>query len=107
MMLGLIQDAAASSSHRNSSSAQSPMYLAAGVPALAICLIMDSVMWVLTEMSTVVTVIFFQGARSVMWTASGSNQKLNSRRLAWVQVMGAIGAMLPPITTSSCASSAK
>src|SRR5271166_1500744 len=105
MMLGSSHAAAASSSQRNSSSANLAMYWAAGVFDLAISSIMDWVNLVLTEMSTVVMVIFFQGARRVMWTASGSNQKLNSRRLVVFHEAGASGAMLPPMMTRSLASS--
>src|SRR5271168_440717 len=91
MMLGSSHAATDSSSHKYSSSAHCPIYFAAGVPVLAICSIIALVIRVFTEMSTVVTVTFFHGARKTMCTASGSNQKLNSLRFAWAQLIGSIG----------------
>src|ERR1700730_4633612 len=106
MMLGSSHAAAASSSQRYSSSEYLPIYCADGVPALAICSIKAFVNLVFTEISTVVIVIFFHGARRTMWTASGSHQKLNSRRFAVFHEMQTSGAILPPMITNSCASSA-
>ena len=56
------------------------MYCAAGEFQALIRSISAWVILVLTEISTVVQTIFFQGARSTMCAASGSNQMLNSCR---------------------------
>src|SRR6202041_2674930 len=105
MTVGSSHPATASSSHMNSSSAYFARYCEAGLDDLAISAISSLVMRVFTEISTVVMVILCQGAVRTMWTASGSHQKLNSRRFSASQSLGTMGAMLPPITTSSCASS--
>ena len=61
---------------------------------------------VFTEMSIGVIVIFFQGARSTMWAASGSNHQLNSRRASIAPVsMAPLSAYSPPpMRTNSFAS---
>src|SRR5271156_6382113 len=101
MMVGSSHPATASSSHINSTSAYFARYCEAVLGDLAISAISSLVILVLTEMSTVVMVIFFQGEVRTMCTASGSHQKLNSRRFSAIQSLGTMGAMLPPMTTSS------
>src|ERR1700719_1350953 len=105
MMLGSSQAAAASSSQRNSSAAYFARYSAVGLGDFAISVIIAFLSQVFTEISTVVSVILCHGAVYTMWTASGSHQKLNSRRFSVDQSVGTTGATLPPITTSSCARS--
>src|SRR5579864_926016 len=107
-MEGSSQAMAASSSHMYSSSAYLAMYRAAGVGDLAISAIICLVRRVLMEMSTGVSVILAQLALSAAWEASGSIQKLNSRR-GLMRNSGSVlcGLMLPPMTTSSWASEAK
>src|ERR1700685_3863036 len=105
MTVGSSHPATASSSHINSSSAYFARYCEAGLGDFAIAAISSLVMRVLTEMSTVVTVIFGQGEVGTLVGDSGSLQKLNSRRFSAIHSLGTMGAMLPPMTTSSCASS--
>src|ERR1700682_3013270 len=98
MMLGSSHAAAANSSHKNSSSAYLLRYWATGLGDLEISAIITRVSRVLTEMSTVVSVILCQGEVRTMCTASGSHQKLNSRRFSAIHSLGTMGAMLPPMT---------
>src|SRR6266481_4131656 len=88
-----------------SSSAYFAIYCAAALCDFPIVAIISRVMCVLMEMSTVVTVILCHGAQSTMCTASGSHQKLNSRRLDVAHSICTTGEMLPPIATSSCVNS--
>src|SRR6202041_2112503 len=96
MTVGSSHPATASSSHINSSSAYFARYCEAGLGDFAISAISSLVMRVLTEMSTVVTVILCQGEVRTMCPDSGSHQKLNSRRFWGVPPLGAVGAMPPP-----------
>ena len=77
------------------------------VPA-AICAIISLLIFVFTDISTVVTTMRGHGARSTMWAASGSNQKLNSWR-GLVANSGSLvcGLTLPPMITMPCVNSAK
>src|SRR5579862_1116416 len=106
MMLGSIQAAAANSSHKYSSSPYLLMYCAEGLDDFPISAIIARVRRVFTEMSTVVMVILCHDEVRTICTASGSHQKLNSRRFSVCHSIGTTGAMLPPMMTNSCASSA-
>src|ERR1700694_3368964 len=81
------------------------MYCAAGeLPALILS-INSFVILVFTEISTGVQTIFFQGARSAMRAASGSNQRLNSWRGLFANSGSAVcGFRMAPMNTNSLAS---
>src|SRR3984893_17046741 len=84
------------------------MYCAAGeLPALILS-ISSFVILVFTEISTGVQTISFQGARSTMRAASGSNQRLNSWRGLFANSGSAVcGFRLAPIKTNYLASVGK
>src|ERR1700689_2989252 len=100
MTVGSSHPATAGSSHMHTSGAYFARYCEAGLGDFAISAMSSLVMRVFTEISTVVMVILCHGAVRTMCTASGSHQKLNSRRFSASQSLGTTGAMLPPMTTS-------
>src|ERR1039458_10412203 len=77
------------------------MYWADGELLALIWSISSLVILVFTEISTVVQTIFFQGARSTMCAASGSNQRLNSWRGALANSGSSVcGFRLAPMNNS-------
>src|SRR5678815_2469532 len=81
------------------------MYCDDGVLPALMRLISSCVIRVFTEISTGVQTIFFQGARSTMCAASGSNQMLNSCRGVLMNSGSVVcGFKLAPMKTSSFAS---
>src|SRR6267142_4782822 len=81
------------------------MYRAAGELLALILSISSFVILVFTEISTGVQTIFFQGARSTMRAASGSNQRLNSWRGVFANSGSSVsGLRLAPMNTNSLAS---
>src|SRR5208337_4436423 len=101
MMLGSSHSAAANSSHMYPSVAYFAMYCATGFGDFAISAIIAFVKFVLTEVSTVVSVILCQGAVRTMCTASGSHQRLNSRRCVCGPSDLRTSDIDPPMKTSS------